>query len=444
MMRLLTTCAATALCTFAVPAAATDLADAYAAAVMHDPDHAVARAARDAGDEADVQARALKRPSLQAQGGYQYNAAETNARLPEDLDPYFSGSRSGSRAGVGVQAVQPIYDAAKSAQATQLHEKAASGRVQFEGEQQELILRVAQAYFAVLSAQDALSASSRQYDAAEEQRRGAQARFEAGRARITDVREAEARRDASAVSRIADQSGLAIAQASFAELTGLPGTDLARPRSDLVPALPPVSLEEATDIASRSAPNVRIAEHAARAAGADIERYSLAGRPVVEGVASYQGQYRLGGADGNAILPDRIQTASVGLRLTVPLYAGGGITSKQREAEALATQAMHQLEAARRDARLQTQKAWYAVHNGARQIAALTVASVSSHAQQDAATTGREVGIRTQKDVLDAQSQTIATGSDRLNAIYAYLQARLQLDAAMGRLDEDDLRTLMR
>ncbi|MBT0670929.1 TolC family outer membrane protein [Novosphingobium profundi] len=444
MNRFLATCAAGALCALALPAQATDLLEATAAALRHDPDHAAARAARDAGNEADAQARALKRPAVQAQGGYQYGRTETNAQLPEDLDPYFSGSRSGSRASVAVQAVQPIYDAAKAAQATQLHEKAASARVQFAGEQQQLVLRVAQAYFGVLSAEDSLTATRRQYEAAEEQRKSAQARFDAGRARITDVREAEARRDQSKVASIAAETDLALARAQFGELTGLSGEGLERPRADFVPGLPPVSLDTATATAQDQAPAVLAAEHAARAAGADVDRYSLAGRPVVEGVASYQGQYRLGGDSGNGVIPDRIETASAGIRVTIPLYTGGGLASQRREAEALTLQATRELEAARRDARLQAQKAWYAVGNGARRIAALGTATGSATAQEDAAATGLEVGIRTQEDVLDAQGQSIGTDRDRLGAIYDYLQARLQLGAAMGQLGEEDVRALER
>jgi outer membrane protein len=74
----------------------------------HDPDYLAAQAQRDAGGESAVQARALKRPSVQFQGGYQYNVTETNARLPEDLEPVFTGSRSGGRASIAVQAVQPL------------------------------------------------------------------------------------------------------------------------------------------------------------------------------------------------------------------------------------------------------------------------------------------------------------------------------------------------
>lgn len=422
------------------PAAhATDLIDAWQAAEKHDPTFLAASAARDAGMEARVQSKALKRPSVQAQGGYQYNVVNSNAQLPDDLLPVFTGTRSSSRASAGVQAVQPIYDASKRAQSTQLNEKAAAAEVQFAGEQQALILRVAQSYLDVLSAEDQLSSYQRQVDAAEEQRRGAQARFDAGRARITDVREAEAKRDAANAQRIAAEASLADAQAVFSELTGLSANDLQRPSAETrVPALT-VSLDDVSQLAEKQSPAVQAAEHNARAIAAEIDRYGLAGRPVVEGVASYQGQYRLGGESGQGIIPDRIQTGSAGVRVTIPLYAGGAIKSKEREAISNAEKAAHDVDAAQRDARLQARKAWYAVTTGAQRVEALATARKSARLQQGAALTGRDVGIRTQTDVLNAQSQTISTDRDLNQAIYDTMLARLQLAAAVGQLGEAEL-----
>lgn len=423
-----------------VPSAhATDLVDAWQAAATHDPDYLAAQAQRDAGGESAVQARALKRPSVQFQGGYQYNVTETNARLPEDLEPVFTGSRSGGRASIAVQAVQPLYDASKQAQAVQLREKAAGADVQFAAEQQQLILRVGQAYFKLLAAQDRLASYQAQVAASEQQRRGAQARFDAGRARITDVREAEARRDASEAQRIGAEADLAYARADFAELTGLPTEGLERPADGFQAPPPPAGLEEYIEQAERRSPLVQAAVHQARAAGAEIDRYGLAGRPVVEGVAGYQGQYRLGGDSGNGIVPDRLQSASAGLRITIPLYAGGAIASKEREARANASKAAHDLDGARRDARLQAQQAWYGVSTGARRVAALDTAQRSAGLQQVAANTGREVGIRTQDDVLNAQNQSFSTDRDRRQAIYDYLTARLQLAAATGDLNGEAL-----
>ena len=248
----------------AAPAHATDLAQAWQAALTHDPDYRGAEASRDAGREADVQARALKRPTVTAQAGYQYNRVESNADLPDYLSPYFSGTRTSGRATVGVQAVQPIYDASKRAQSIQLHEKAAGAAMQFDAAQQSLILRVAQAYFAVLSGEDDVASYRRQVEAAEQQRRSAQARFDAGKARITDVREAEAQRDAAEAQRIAATADRDYARAAFTELTGLPADGLLRPPADFVAPQPTITLAQATEQAETTSPSVKVAEHNAR------------------------------------------------------------------------------------------------------------------------------------------------------------------------------------
>ena len=150
----------------ATPAGATDLVEAWRAALAHDPTIAGARASRDAGQEAEVQAKALGRPTVQAQGAYQYNRVDVEADLPPDLLPSFSGARSNGRATIGVQAVQPIYDATKRAQAIQLREKSAAAQVQYSGEEQALILRVAEAYFGVLAGEDTLDSYQQQVAAA--------------------------------------------------------------------------------------------------------------------------------------------------------------------------------------------------------------------------------------------------------------------------------------
>jgi hypothetical protein len=121
-----------------------------AAAALHDPIIWRPGRARCRGESA-VQARALKRPSVQFQGGYQYNVTETNARCRKNWTRSSPAAGRG-RASVAVQAVQPLYDASKHAQSIQLREKAAGADVQFAGEQQQLILRVSQAYFKVLAA----------------------------------------------------------------------------------------------------------------------------------------------------------------------------------------------------------------------------------------------------------------------------------------------------
>lgn len=423
---------------------AVTLTDAWRAACVHDPDFRGAQAEAEAASEADIQARALARPKLQAQGQYTATRTAIDVTLPPDLEPYFDGTQTGSTATAGVQVTMPIYDKGNAADRAQLHARARAGATRFEGEEQALILRVAEAYFDVVEAEETAASYHAQADAFERQRQAAQKRFDVGRAKITDVREAEAQRDAARAQLIAALAQLEVARVQFSELTGLPADTLAHAAPARVPSQPGVPLTDAMAVAETQAPAVRIAEVQEDAARADTQRYGLAGRPVLEGIGSAQAQYRIGGSSESGILPDSLRTASAGLRLTVPLYAGGAIASKEREAAASATAAARDTDAARRDARLAAQQAWHAVAAGATQVEALQTALASAQLQSDAALTGLRVGVRTQTDVLNAQAQLFATQRELGSAQYDYLLARLQLEAAMAALDEGDLADLER
>lgn len=425
-----------------VPGPPMSLGDAWRAAQGRDPDILAAEAKRRADREAATQARALSLPKVQAQGDVTVTRTEVDVNLPPDLAPWFGGTQTGGRATTSVQAAMPIYDLGNRADATKLRARAAAGEEQFDGEAQGLILRVAQAYFDVAEGEETVASYAAQFDAYELQRRGAQARFDAGKAKITDVREAEAQRDAAQAQRLVAEAQLAAARATFAELVGRPPLNLAHVRADFAAGAPPVTLDAAMTTAARDAPAVAIARHSARAATADIDRYSVRGRPVVEGIAGYQGQYRLGGSNDAGLLPDTLHAATAGVRLTIPLYAGGGIASKRREAEATAGQKEQELAAAQRDARLQAQRAWYAVSTGAARTDALRTALRSAVLQERAARTGLSVGVRTQTDLLNAQAQLFATRRELSAQIYDYLLAQLQLAAATATLDGGDLERL--
>lgn len=435
--------AATPACAWA-QGTTTTLAQAWEAARTHDPDILAAEAQRQADDEAAAQARALARPQVQAQGELTGTHSRVDVTLPADLDADFDGSQNGGRGSVGVQAVLPIYDLGNRADMDQLRSRTAAGRYRYAGEAQALVLRVAQAYLDVVEGEELVASYAAQQQAAERQRQSAQARFDAGRARITDVREAEAQRDAAMAQQLSAQAQLAFVQGAYAELVGLAPVGLHHVATDLPVQPPSQPLAEVAALAEQDAPAVRIAAQSARAAAAEIDRYAPRGLPVVEGVAGYQDQFRIGGSSDSGILPDRLQAASAGVRLTIPLYAGGAIASRRREAMAGASQADRELDAARRDARLAAQQAWHGVASGAARVAALRTAPASAELQEQAATTGLRVGVRTQTDLLNAQAQAYATRRDLVAQIHDYLLAHLQLAAATAQLDGADLAALDR
>lgn len=419
-------------------ASAQSLSAAYQAALGHDPDWLGAREDAAAASEGDAQARSLFRPKLGVSAGVSYSRTTTNVTLPppvEDIDKLRS---SGFNVNAGVNVEQPLLNGQASAQARELRASARAGAAQFAGARQALMLRVSDMFFAVLAARDWLAAIEAQESTARREQRAAQARFDAGRAKITDVREAQARADAAAVQAIDAGAQLAIATARFSELTGLDEAAVVPVRAGISPAAPHGSLDHWQALGEAASPIVIAYQHAADAATARADGSTWGAGVRVDATAGAN-TLRFPGRDDSFASVDRVTGYTAGLRLKMPLYTGGGAESQHRQAQAQARSARERLEAARRDVRLNVQRAWTGQSSSAAAITALRTALASARLQQQAAITGREVGIRTQSDVLSAQTHVIETERQLAEAIRTYENSRLSLYAAAGELDEQRL-----
>jgi outer membrane protein len=130
---------------------------------------------------------------------------------------------------------------------------------------------------------------------------------------------------------------------------------------------------------------------------------------------------------------------SVGVQLNMPLFQGGVVSSKWREAEANRERARQELENARRNVAQQARQAYLGVVSGAAQVQALQQALTSSESVLEASKLGQEVGVRTNLDVLNAQQQLFSTRRDLYQAQYDYLLNQLRLKQAVGSLGDEDL-----
>jgi outer membrane protein len=176
-------------------------------------------------------------------------------------------------------------------------------------------------------------------------------------------------------------------------------------------------------------------------AHAEVSKNRLTSRPTLDLVASYGAKHQSGNLSP-LVAPDGDRAGSIGVVLNVPLYAGGGLDSRQREAAAHLVQAEQQLAAARRDVRLKVQEGYLAVTTGVSRIVSQEQALVSAKSALEATTEGRDVGTRTELDVLDAQQRLYAAELDLVQGRADYLMGRLRLAAAAGELGEADLRAL--
>ncbi|AZI37720.1 TolC-like protein [Caenibius tardaugens NBRC 16725] len=423
----------------AAPASAQSLSDAYAAALRQDPDHTAAAAERDAAQENEALARVLFRPKAQVQGNAGYSRVtadmdDTSSTLLDQVD--------GLSGGVLVGVEQPIISGEARAQQRQLRAGARAGDAQYEASRQQLALRVAQAYFDVLRAKDTLASLTAQEESARREQRAAQARFDAGWAKITDVREAQARGDGVAAQIVSARAQSELAVSRFRELTGFDGGELHLVRSELSPAPPIRPLPDWQDEAEAQAPVIHARREQLAANEATVDQYRWSSQVQVTARGAYGQTWR--GGNEAALLgvitpPGRVGGFFAGLQAKIPLYTGGALEAQRRQATSQAASGRARLDAARRDVRLQVEQAWLGQRSSAERAAALRTALASAELQERAALTGREVGVRTQSDVLAAQAQTFEISRQLNDALYSYEYSRVALAAVAGVLTPDTL-----
>jgi outer membrane protein len=416
-------------------ASALDLTDAYRSALRHDAEFGAQQSAAEAGREYFAQSRAAVRPRVSLSGQVARLNTEVQTSFGEASNLIGSDAR-GNVYSYGVSLTQPLYRADAMADRRSLNARGQIADLTFSAARQDLILRVASAYFGVLLAQDTLTLARSQKAAVAEQLASARARFEAGRARVTDVAEAQAQFDALRATEIAAESDLVVTRARFAALTGREGED--PDPIDVKPRGTREGIQAWLDRADVDSIDNRIRNLEVAIAETDVARTRLAGRVSLDLVAQYEDQRQHGDLSPFAY-PDETRGFSVGLQVSVPLYAGGALQSQYRQAVAKRNQARRQLEATRRDVGVSVREAYLDVSAGAQQVAALEQGLVSAQTSLDAGVLGREVGNRTNLDVLNLQQQVFDVKRDLADARYGYLLARLRLAALAGALSESNL-----
>lgn len=434
--------AAAACLYYSTAAFAIDLTESYQRALQADPSLRSSQAALAAGREKAVQGRSLLLPQVGLSAGVTHMNDRSSSNLQPPLSDLIKSDSSGTVQQAAVQLKQPLYDMQSAAGKQQLLQQADMAEITFRHAQQDLIQRVGEAYFNVLLAEESLRVTLAEKTAVQLQRDRAQARYDVGRGKITDLHEAQARLDSVLAKEVAAQSQLALAQAQYQEVTGVPADGLAPLQAKLQPTPPmPDSLAAWQQKGRDGNTRVLLKQREQIIAGQEIRKHALSGRPTVDLVASYTVK-SASGSLSPTVAPDGNRSTAIGVQFNVPLFAGGALDSKQRESVAKKSQADEDLGVAQRDARLQVQDAFLAVKNGVAKIAALEQSLVSTRTALEATTLARDVGTRTELDVLDAQQRVFTVQLDLAQARNDYLLGRLKLASAAGELQEGDLRAL--
>lgn len=415
------------------PASAQNLLQVWQAALGNDPLYASARANYRAGLEKEPQARALLLPEVSAGAGGAYQQTRSTRG---------GVAYSGGRGVWDLALTQPLFDWSRWQNFEQSKLIVADVEVQLQQAYQDLLLRVADAYFNVLYAQDTLSATEAEKAAVAGQLESAKRNFELGNATITDTYEAQARYDLVVAQELRLQNDLDVRRDELAKIIGTPPGALAElPQGVQLPAPQPARVADWSTQAEASSLDVLRAQLLTRIAGREIQIAKSGHYPTLNLRAT-------SGSASDAVMrngaPGKPIDSSIGVVLSIPLYSGGGVSSQVTEKVQLEQKARYDFEAARRQAVQAARQYYTGVTSGLARIQALEAGEKSSRAAVEANRTGYEVGVRINLDVLNAQQQLYATQRDLALARYSTVLAGLRLKATSGILAETDLDAINR
>jgi outer membrane protein len=423
------------LATFAAPAIGEDLMQIYREALRADPAIAAAKANWEATQEKAPQARAGLLPSLNASANgsvYNYDASIKS-------DPRDSINRNFHQYTAIVSASQPLFRYQNIVLYDQAKQQVTQADYILNSAQQDLIVRVAVAYFDILLAQFNIELAESQKKAVVEQLAQAKRNFEVGVATITDTNEAQAKYDAIVAQEITVRNDYDNRVTALRAIIGRYPRDLKKLGPGLVPGLPEPNVADYwVDRALKENLNVRIAESNFEIAKLEVDRARGGHYPTVDLVGSYTTQ-GANAAVSSSIGSDQ-RTGAIGLQFNLPIYQGGFTDSRVREAIALLERSRQDLEGARRAA----QTGFAGVNSATASVKAFEQAVVSAESALASNILGQEVGIRTFLDVLNVQQNVYSTRRDLADAYFKYLIGVLRLKSSIGALTEQDVEDLNR
>ena len=415
------------------PAHAESLLDLYQSAQAYDAAWQSAKAQYDANLFRADQAKAGVLPTANFAAGATRSHLDINN--PEVQRAFGTQNTT-------LSASQPLYRPANLATFEQGKRQVELAQAQLTTAAQDLILRVSQAYFDVLAAQDTLSFVRAQKVAVAEQLASARRNFEVGTSTITDTREAQARYDLVIAQEIAADNDLRVKRLALDTQVGKPDV---QPNS--LPVLPELPLPQPPDVnawvqqSEENSPAIQQARTNVEIAQLETEKAKAGHKPTLDLIASYNVTRNQNGSLQTA-LNSRSNSGNVGLSFNLPLFAGFAVENRIRETLSLEEKAQADLEATRRSVAQATRAAYFGVVSGQGQVKALEAAEASSQSALEANRLGYQVGVRINIDVLNSQSQLFQTKRDLAQARYNVLLGHLKLRQANGTLTPEDLSRL--
>jgi len=427
--------AAAGLALFSSVLHAEDLTAVFNLARDNDPKFRAAESNYLAGREKLPQARSTLMPTINARAARDRNDSETRT------DAFIPGRPSGrfdySSTEYTLNLSQPVYNGVIFSGLKQAKAEVRRAEAEYAAAGQDLVLRVAEAYFGTLAAQDNVEFARSEKTSIQRQLESAEARLRVGLATITDVHDARARFEIAAAQEIEAENRWQDRREALRELTGRLPEALARTG----PAMPLITPEPADIdqwVEKSLAQNYPLLarREAADSAREEVKRLRAGHYPTLDLVGVRTRNDADGSVTGTGIRSDN---TVVGLRLNVPLFQGGLVNSRTEEAAHRYDAAQQELEATRRATGRAARAAYLGVASGAAKVTSLTQAVVASESALAAKTEGFTAGVNTNIDVLAASRDLYRAKRDLASARYDYLLNLLRLKQAAGTLSETDL-----
>jgi outer membrane protein/protease secretion system outer membrane protein len=414
--------------TVSAQSSALDFKQVYQAALEQDATIRASRAAADSGRERLPQARAGLMPQVSASAGRNFNSLDTTSpnilgELGTTNDRYFSDNKS-------VQLRQPLVNMQRWLQFEQAKSMVAETEATLDRDLQNLVVRVAGAYFEYLMSDEQLElvlAQKKMYTSLVD---AAKKGLAAGSGTRTDIDDAQARLDMASAQELEARQNQDQTRRQLEVLINQPVASVAKLN---VPALKlvgpvPASLDEWTSRAEKNSPEIKAMQARLEAARREVSKSQAGHLPTLDAVA----QWSNSGSENITRINSRYENKSIGLQLNVPLFSGGYVNSTIRQAVAEQTRAEETLEALRRDLGVRVHKEFRGVSEGVMRVRALEQAVRSADQMMKSTQMSLKAGSRTQLDVLNAQQQYTMALRDLAQARFVYLMSKVKLASLAG------------
>jgi outer membrane protein/protease secretion system outer membrane protein len=405
-----------------------DLKQVYQAALEQDANIRASRAAADSGRERLPQARAGLLPQVSASAARNNNNLDTTA--PNILgnpvttnDQYFSDNRT-------LQVRQPLINMQRWLQFQQAKSVVEEVEANLDRDLQNLVVRVAGAYFETLMADEQLDlvlAQKKTYTALVD---AAQKGFAAGSGTRTDIDDAKARLDMATAQELEARQNQDLTRRQLELLVNQPVKQIARLNVSALKLLPPepANLDEWTRKAEQASPEIKALQARLEAARREVGKAQAGHFPTLDAVA----QWSNSGSENITRVNSRYENKTIGLQLNIPIYSGGYVNSTIRQAVAEQTRTEESLEALRRDLGVRVHKEYRGVSEGVMRVRALEQAARSAEQMMKSTQMSQKAGSRTQLDVLNAQQQYTLALRDLAQARLVYLLSKVRLSSLVG------------